>query len=131
MNRFRARGSAATVVALVALLISAVVPATVAAAAPPVTLSVFMSDKCLSGQASAQADIEITWKDAYSNLKVHTYVTSDTQGRFSYCAPPGWVHVWMGDWISAKDLDTGVSHLLVVPRLTGFGNRDRDLYKGT
>jgi hypothetical protein len=105
-------------------------PASVSAATRPITISVFKGDRCVAGSASDDAVVQITWKDANGNRKARVTRDADEGGRWIFCAGQNGPQVQTGDWISVEDMATNDTHLLIVPTLTAFGNRVRDVYKG-
>jgi hypothetical protein len=130
MHRFPARSTLTLTALLSALMVVGLMPASVSAATRPITISVVKGDHCLYGRASDDAVLQITWKDANGNRKLRVNDDADGSGHWDYCSTQNNVKVETGDWISAKDVATGETHLLIVPTLTAFGNRVRDVYKG-
>ena len=108
-------------------MVLALVPGVAAAATRPITVRTYIGGECVFGTASDDAIVQFVWKAADGTRKAKTSVHADSSGEWQYCASDG-DNVRIGDRIRAND---GSSvHELVVPRLTGFGNRVRDVYKG-
>ena len=113
---------------LIALLVTALVPATAAAAVSPLRFNVYMGDGCIGGVAStASPGINLMWTGQDGSYKLDSAFLPNPDGTFSTCSFPP-VTVEAGDRIYADD---GIStHELIVPQMTLFQNRVNDVYKG-
>ena len=130
MRQIRISSRPVVASALVALLVSALVPAVAGAHTPsvPIKFSVSIGDGCIYGTASDGASVTLSLKSAQGRLKERATVEAASEsGYFEYCSSDGDV-VEIGDRIRAND---GTSaRLLVVPDLSLVINRVDDSFKG-
>jgi hypothetical protein len=112
---------------LVTLLLTALVPASVAAATRPITFSVYIGDACVEGRAADGGMFDFAWERADGSLKRAALAQANPEGYFRLCSSPG-VVVEAGDRIMTHD--GYVFHELTVPNLTLTQNRVKNLYKG-
>ena len=127
MNRLGIKARSGIGAALVALMVLALVPGVAAAATRPITFTIFMGDSCVRGRASDNGMFDFAWLNANGGTKYAALVQAGPDGRFSICPPQARI-VEAGDRLMTHD--GSALHELVVPGLTGFGNRVRDIYKG-
>jgi hypothetical protein len=112
-----------------ALALVGLLPGSVAAASHPITFSVKVGEKCVSGTASDGALVHFVWNDADGTRKARTDLVASSSGDWTFCSTKGWVLTEIGDRMTARD---GTStHEFVVPELTLYQNRVKDLFKGT
>lgn len=123
------------IVVMAAMLFALLVPGTVAAE-QVATFSLYLTDSCISGHATPNAEVHVTWKDDSGLVKGTTDVTaSATVGSWDFClANPGGIYdpvhaLEVGDRLRAQV--GGTSRRFVVPNVSMTINRVADRIKGT
>jgi hypothetical protein len=111
---------------LAALLLAAAVPALASAAVRPITFNAVIGDRCLRGFASDSATVKVVLRDSNGVKKSGKTFTARSDGSFTVCGLHA--RIAIGDTLHAEDGNS--VHDFVIPLLTGFGNRDKDVYKG-
>jgi hypothetical protein len=118
-----------------ALLLVTLLPSAVSAVTRPITFDLFLGDACVSGRASDNVTVNVTWRDAARNLKAQGSAESDDSGFWMRCfgdLPRYWRDrdyvLESGDRIKAKV--GSVARTFVVPILRVTPGRVADLFRG-
>jgi hypothetical protein len=112
---------------LSALLLGALLPASVAAATRPIKFHVQIGDHCIYGSASDAPGVNLLWQAQDGRVKLDIAFIPNPGGSFSLCYTPDEV-IEVGDRIYADD---GHSvHELIIPELTLVIDRVNDRFKG-
>ncbi len=117
------------VASLFALVVSAVLPMSVAAGSAAIKVDVTMGYRCIDGTSPADKVTHVAWHDAALNVKMDlTFKSPDSE--WQVCASKAERHVLeTGDRITVES-GSGAAHLLVVPELTLVQDRVNDRYRG-
>jgi hypothetical protein len=119
-----------SLVAALAMLLAALIPATAAAATRPITFDAAIDGSCLSGRASDNSSLTLTWRDANGALKEKAIVPTSALGYWSHCVvgrtPP--VVLKIGDRLKA--VVGATTRLFVIPRLSLNVDRVNDVFRG-
>jgi hypothetical protein len=116
---------------LAALVLAALLPATVAAATRPTRFDLYLGSSCIGGVSSDGALVEVTWRRASGKLVLHESLPASSNGGYwEACAGDGFSTplLKVGDRLEARV--GGSTRRFTVPALTLRFDRANDAFFG-